>query len=109
MQKIKKGDTVQVIAGRDKGKRGKVLEVYPEEARVRVEGIAVQKRHLKPGANQKFPNGGIIDKEAKISLSNVMFYSEKLSRPVRVGIESSADGKKIRVARGQKGESVTLD
>lgn len=109
MQKIKKGDTVQVIAGRDKGKRGKVLDVFPDEGLVKVEGIAVQKRHLKPGANQKFPNGGIIDKEAKISLSNVMFYSEKLSRPVRVGISTGVDGKKVRVARGQKGENVTLD
>jgi|JI102314A1RNA_FD_contig_111_283700_length_6354_multi_3_in_0_out_0_11 large subunit ribosomal protein L24 len=109
MQKIKKGDTVQVIAGRDKGKKGKVIEVYPEEQLVRVEGVAVQKRHLKPGANQKHPNGGIIEREAKVSLSNVMFYSEKLSRPVRVGISVGADGKKVRVARGQKGENVALD
>lgn len=109
MQKIKKGDTVQVIAGRDKGKRGKVLEVLPEEGKVRVEGIAVQKRHLKPNTNQKFPNGGIIDKPGRISISNVMFYSEKLGRPVRVGIKDDGDGKKVRVARGRRGESVALD
>jgi large subunit ribosomal protein L24 len=109
MQKIKKGDTVQVIAGKDKGKKGKVLEVLPDEGLVRVEGIAVVKRHLKPGANQKFPNGGIIDKPARISLSNVMFYSEKLGRPVRVGIKSLGDGKKVRVARGRGAEQIELD
>jgi len=108
MQKIKQGDTVQVIAGRDKGKRGKVMDVFPEEQLVKVAGIAIQKRHLKAGANQKYPNGGIIEKEAKISLSNVMFYSEKLGKPVRVGI-SDTDGKRVRVARGQRGENVALD
>lgn len=108
MQKIKQGDTVQIIAGRDKGKRGKVLDVFPDIGKVKVEGVAVQKRHLKAGANQKYPNGGIVEKEAKISLSNVMFYSEKLQKPVRVGI-AETDGKKVRVARGQRGENVVLD
>ena len=82
MQKIKKGDTVQVVAGRDKGKRGKVLEVFPTEGKVRVEGVFVQKRHLKAGASQKIPNGGIIDKPGKIDVSNVKYYSDKLGRPV---------------------------
>lgn len=108
MQKIKKGDTVQVIAGKDKGKRGKVLEVFPDQGRVRVDGIAIHKKHLKPGANQRMPNGGIIDRPSKISLSNVMFYSEKLDRPVRVGIKDLGDGKKVRVARGPHGD-VQLD
>ena len=109
MQKIKKGDTVQVTRGRDKGKRGKVLEVFPETGRVRVDGVQVQKRHLRPGANQKFPNGGIIDRYGKISLSSVMFFSDKLGRPVRVGIKTLEDGKKVRVARGKGTESVELD
>jgi large subunit ribosomal protein L24 len=109
MQRIKKGDTVQVISGRDEGKRGKVLEVWPEEGLVRVEGVAIQKRHMKPGSNQKFPNGGIVDRPAKISLSQVMFYSEKLGRPVRVGIKDLGEGKKIRVARGKGLEEAALD
>ena len=107
MQKIKKGDTVQVTRGRDKGKRGRVLEVFPETGRVRVDGVNVQKRHLRPGANQKFPNGGIIDRPGKISLASVMFYSDKLGRPVRVGIKTLADGKKVRISRGK--DSVELD
>jgi large subunit ribosomal protein L24 len=93
MQKIKKGDTVQVMAGRDKGKRGKVIEVFPEEGLVRVEGVNVQKRHL----------------EGKVQLSNVMFFSEKLGRPVRVGIQSDADGNKMRVARGRGAAGAALD
>ncbi len=109
MQKIKKGDTVQVIAGRDKGKKGKVLEVWPADGKVRVEGVGVQKRHLKPGSNQKFPNGGIIDRPGKISLSNVMFFSEKLDRPVRVGIKEIEGGKLVRVGRGRSSEEVVLD
>ncbi len=115
MQKIKKGDTVQVIAGRDKGKRGKVLEVFPEEGMLRVEDVFVQKRHLKAGANPRIPNGGIIDKPAKIDISNVKFYSEKLGRPVRVGFRAEPHPNKphknvlSRVARGKHGESVDLD
>jgi large subunit ribosomal protein L24 len=98
-----------VIAGKDKGKKGKVLEVWPEDQKVRVEGIAVQKRHMKPGASQKFPNGGIVDRPAKISLSNVMFFSEKLDRPVRVGIKDDGQGNKTRVARGKGTEEAALD
>jgi len=109
MQKIKKGDTVQVMAGRDKGKRGKVIEVFPEEGLIRVEGINVQKRHLKPNASQRNPNGGIIEREGRIQLSNVMFFSEKLGRPVRVGIQSDVDGNKTRVARGRGAAGAALD
>jgi large subunit ribosomal protein L24 len=109
MQKIKKGDTVEVLAGRDKGKRGKVLEVLPTEGKLRVEGVFVQKKHLKAGVNQKIPNGGIIDKPAKIDISNVAFYSDKLGRAVRVGVSVRDDGSKVRVARGPHGESIELD
>lgn len=109
MPKIKKGDTVVVVAGRDKGKRGKVLDVFPEEGKVRVEDVFVQKKHLKAGASQKIPNGGIIDRAGKIDVSNVKFYSEKLGRPVRVGYKTREDGNKVRVARGRHGEGVELD
>ena len=109
MQKIKKGDTVQVIAGRDKGKRGKVLEVLPEEGKVRVEGIAIQKRHLKAGARQSLPQGGILDRPGKIHISNVRFYSEQAGRGVRSGFEQTGDGGKVRVARGKKAAGTRLD
>lgn len=115
MQKIKKGDTVEVIAGRDKGKRGKVLDVFPTEGKVRVEEVFIQKRHLKAGANPRIPNGGVIDKPGKINISNVKFYSEKLGRPVRVGFREephpTKPNKKVkfRVARGRHGENVDLD
>lgn len=109
MQKIKKGDFVQIIAGRDKGKRGKVLDIYPQDGKVRVEGVFIQKRHMKPGASQRLPSGGIIDRPGKIDISNVQFYSEKLGRPVRVGIKTLEDGTKVRVARGKHGEGAELD
>ena len=109
MRKIKKGDLVEVIAGRDKGKRGKVLDVFISEGKIRVDQVFIQKRHLKAGANQKLPNGGIIDKPGKIDISNVKFYSEKLGRPVRVGFAVREDGSKVRVARGKHGEAVELD
>jgi large subunit ribosomal protein L24 len=109
MHKIKKGDTIQVIAGRDKGKRGKVLKVFPDEAKLHVEGVMVHKRHLKAGANQNLPNGGIVERPSKINISNVKFYSEKLGMPVRVGFEKNDGGEWIRVARGSKGNGAELD
>ncbi|MBI2372940.1 MAG: 50S ribosomal protein L24 [Deltaproteobacteria bacterium] len=109
MQKIKKGDLVQVMSGRDKGKKGKVLEVFGEDAKVQVEGVFIQKRHLKPGKTMSMPNGGILDRSGKIDLSKVQFYSEKLGRPVRVGIKVKDDGSKVRVAKGRGVEEVELD
>jgi large subunit ribosomal protein L24 len=73
---IRKGDTVQVIAGKDKGKSGKVLEVLREKGRVRVEKIAVVKRHLKKGRNQANPEGGIVEKTGTLAISNVMVVGE---------------------------------
>ena len=105
--KIKKGDTVKVIAG-DKdirGKTGKVLEVVRDSSgkwRVRVEGLNTIKRHIKPQRNPKHPEGGIIEQAGSIALSNVMLVSEKLGgRPVRTGSVFTSDGKKQRVARGR--------
>ncbi|WP_297446709.1 50S ribosomal protein L24 [Desulfurobacterium sp.] len=94
--KIKAGDKVVVIAGKDKGKVGKVLKVLPEEERVIVEGVRIIKKHLKP--SQKYPEGGIIEREAPIHISNVMLADPKDGKPTRVGIRFE-NGKKIRYAK----------
>ena len=95
--KIRKGDTVAVLTGRDKGKRGEVLSVNPEEGRALVRGVQMVKRHQKPtGMNQP---GGIIEKEAPIQLSNLALIDPKSGKPTRVGFTVLADGKKVRVAR----------
>jgi large subunit ribosomal protein L24 len=108
-QKIKKGDTVEVIAGRNKGEKGKVLEVLKGEDKVRVENIFVQKRHIKSGARQNMPQGGILDRPGKIHISNVRLYSEKVGKGVRVGFKTLEDGKLVRVARGRKVSGTELD
>jgi large subunit ribosomal protein L24 len=105
--KIKKNDLVKVISGSKeiKGKTGRVLEVLKDgdKWRVRVEGLNMIKRHIKPQKNPKHPEGGIIEGAGSIALSNVMLMSEKLNRPVRTGSSFSSDGKtKERVARGRK-------
>ncbi|MDY0322586.1 MAG: 50S ribosomal protein L24 [Candidatus Carbobacillus sp.] len=94
---VKKGDQVMVIAGKDKGKRGRVLAVYPKKERVLVEGINLIKRHTKP--NQQNPQGGIITKEAPIHVSNVMPIDPKTNRPTRVGYKVLDDGRKVRIAK----------
>ncbi|MCC7071488.1 MAG: 50S ribosomal protein L24 [Deltaproteobacteria bacterium] len=103
--KIKTGDLVKVISGgKDiKGKTGKVLEVLRDGDawRVRVEGLRMVKKHIKPQRNPKHPEGGIIEGAGSIPISNVMLMSEKLSRPVRTGASFTSDGKKQRVARGK--------
>ena len=92
--KIKKGDKVKIIAGKDLGKTGVVLKVFKLENRLLVEGVNIVSRHVKPGAVSK--EGGIIKKEAPINVSNVMFFDEKLGRPVKLG-SKIVDGKKYRV------------
>ena len=94
--KIRKGDTVKVIAGsyKDKGKVGKVLKVFPKENKVIVEGINIIKRHTKP--SQKLPQGGIIEKEAPIHVSNVMYFSTKFNVTSRIGFKYLDDGTKVR-------------
>ena len=108
--KIKKGDLVKVIAGgKDiKGQSGKVLEVLRDgdKVRVRVEGLRIIKRHLKPQRSAKHPEGGIIEGAGSIPLSHVMLFSETLNRPVRDGAaQKTGEGKasllKERVARGK--------
>ena len=94
LARIKKGDRVVVITGKDKGKTGKVLEVIPSKQRVVVEGINIVHKHQKPTETQQ---GGIIDIEAPIHVSNVMLLDEKTGKPTRVRIEIR-DGRKVRVA-----------
>ncbi len=95
--KIKKGDTVQVLAGRDKGKRGEVLRVEPKEDRAFVQGVNMVKRHEKPqGLNRP---GGITEKEGPIHLSNLALLDPTSGKPTRVGFKTLEDGKKVRVAK----------
>jgi len=92
---VRKGDMVQVITGKDAGKKGKILSVDPGKSRVIVEGVNIVKRHTKPNRNR--PQGGIIEKEAPIASSNVMIYCSKCKEPVRINKKILADGKKVRV------------
>lgn len=94
--KIKKGDEVIVIAGKDKGKKGSVLSVIRENDRVLVSGINLVKRHEKPGRGSA---GGIVSKEASLHISNVALLDPKEGKATRVGFKQLADGKKVRVAR----------
>ena len=100
MQKLKRDDEVIVIAGRDKGKRGKITRVLGS-GRVLVTGINMVKHHTKPNPNAG-NQGGIIEKEAGIAISNVAIYNPKSSKADKVGIRVEADGKKVRVFRSDK-------
>ena len=95
--KIRKGDRVQVLAGRDRGRRGEVLVVMPKEDRALVQGVNMVKRHQKPrGMNQP---GGIVEKEASIHLSNLALLDPSSDKPTRIGFRTLEDGKKVRVAK----------
>jgi large subunit ribosomal protein L24 len=94
---IKKDDFVRIIAGRDRGKQGKVLQVYPKDGRLRVERIHMIKRHTRP--TQQMQQGGIIEREGTIHISNVMLLCTRCNRGVRVGHQVLDDGKKVRVCR----------
>ena len=95
--KIKKNDQVVVIAGRDKGKRGRVLEVSPTNGKIKVEGAGIIKRHQRanPQSNR---GGGIIEKEAFINISNVQLIDPQSGKPTRVKYQIEGDGSKVRVA-----------
>ncbi len=95
--RIRRDDQIMVVAGKEKGKTGKVLRVIPEKAAVLIEKLNVVKRHQKP--SQKFKHGGIIEKEAPLSVSNVMILCQKCKGPVRTGIKILADGKKVRYCK----------
>lgn len=93
---VKKGDKVKVLSGKDRGKEGVVLEAYPKSERVLVEGINMIQKHAKP--SQENPQGGILNIEAAIHVSNVMPIDPKSGEPTRVGYEER-DGKKVRIAK----------
>lgn len=99
---VKKGDKVMVIAGKDKGKQGVILEAYPSKSRVLVEGVNVVKKHAKP--SQDNPQGGILNQEASIHSSNVMPIDPKTGEPTRVAYKVE-NGKKVRIAK-KSGEAL---
>ena len=100
--KIKKGDNVVVLAGRDKGKRGEVIKLIPKENRALVRGVNIVRRHQRQTAQQE---GGIISKEGPIQISNLAIEDPKDGKPTRVGFKVLADGKKVRVAK-RSGEQI---
>jgi large subunit ribosomal protein L24 len=94
---IRKNDTVLVIAGKEKGKKGKVLFVVPARSRVIVEHVNMIKRHQRP--TQKLRQGGIIEREGSLHVSNVMLVCGKCDKPTRVGMKVLADGRRVRICR----------
>ena len=95
--KIRKNDTVLVIAGKDRGKKGKVRFAYPEEQRILVEGINFIKRHTR--ARKQVRQAGIIEREAPINVSDVMLLCNRCNHPARVGYHFLEDGRKVRICR----------
>lgn len=102
--KIKKGDQVIVVTGRDRGKTGEVFEVLPKENRVRVRGVNLVKRHTRATQTQA---GGIVEKEAAIDISNVAHIDPKTKLPTRVGYKTLSDGRKVRFAK-RSGEVIDV-
>lgn len=102
MSKIKKGDHVVVLSGKDKGKGGQVLKMLPKEQRAIVQGVNMIKRHQRQSAQQ---DGGIITKEASIHLSNLSLEDPKDGKPTRVGFKILNDGRKVRFAK-RSGETI---
>ena len=97
MKKIKRNDVVVVISGNDRGARGKVLKVFPKTDRIIVEGVNMAKRHTRP--TQQLPQGGIVEKDAPIHISNVRLYSPKGNVATRVGFKTLKDNSKVRVCK----------
>ncbi len=95
--RIKKGDRVVVLAGKDKGKTGEVLKAMPKENRLIVQGVNMVKRHQRPTPTA---SGGIVEREASIHVSNVAHTDPKTDKPTRIGFKFLADGRKVRFARG---------
>ena len=97
--KVKKGDTVQVIAGKDRGAKGKVIQAYPDRDRVLVEGVNRIKKHTRISQNQRgAQSGGIVTQEAAIHVSNVMVVDSD-GKPTRVGKKVTDEGKRVRVSK----------
>jgi len=93
--KLKKDDIVEVIAGREKGKKGKILALFPNDGRLTIEKLNMLKRHTKPSAQNK--QGGIIEKEGMLSISNVLLVCDKCGKGVRIKRKKLEDGKRVRV------------
>jgi len=98
--RIRKGDTVVVIAGRDRGKSGKVLSVDRSKGKLIIEKINMIKRHTKP--NQKVKQGGILEREAPLAISNVMFLCPVTQKPTRLGVRMLDDGRRVRFSKKSK-------
>ena len=94
---IKKNDTVQIISGDEKGKRGRVLSMLSKDDRIIVEGINMIKRHMKP--SKKYSQGGIIEKEASVERSNIMLVCPKCDKPTKIGNKILENDKKIRLCK----------
>jgi len=104
MSNIKKGDRVIVTAGRDKGKKGEVLKIFPKEDRALVQGVHVVKRHQRQTQTQQ---GGIVNKESSIHLSNLAHVDPKSGKATRVGFKTLNDGRKVRFAK-KSGEVIDV-
>ena len=102
MQKLKKGDSVVVLTGKDKGRTGAIMQMMPKEGKALVSGINMIKRHQKQSQSQE---GGIVSREAAIQLSNLALADPKDGKPTRVGIKIKDDGSKVRVAK-RSGEEI---
>ncbi|TQV83727.1 50S ribosomal protein L24 [Denitrobaculum tricleocarpae] len=102
--KIKKGDKVTVITGRDKGKKGEVLRVVRDDDRVVVQGVNIVKRHTRPTASTP---GGIVEQEAPLHISNVAHIDPKSDQPTRVGFRVEEGGRKVRVSK-RSGEAIDI-
>jgi large subunit ribosomal protein L24 len=94
---IKKNDTILVVTGKEKGKKGRVISINPTKSKILIERINIIKRHMKP--SKKYSQGGIIEKEAPLHISNVMLVCSKCGKPTRIGNTILSDGKKVRVCK----------
>jgi large subunit ribosomal protein L24 len=104
--KVKKGDTVLVIAGKDKGAKGKVIQAFPEKNRVLVEGVNRIKKHTKISSTERgAQSGGIVTQEAAIHVSNVMVIDSE-GKPTRVGYTTNEEGKRVRISRKSDGKAI---
>lgn len=102
---LRKNDRVIVIAGKDKSKTGKIIEILSDKYRARVEGINLVKKHIKPGPNSK---GGIVEKEASIHISNLMLICPKCTEPTRISHKILEDGRRIRICK-KCGDAITAE
>lgn len=98
--RVRKNDTVQVMCGEFRGKTGRIVKVFPDKNRALVEGLNIIKRHTKP--NRKTQQGGIVQKEAPIHLSNLMLVCPKTGKPTRIGVSILEGGKRVRFSKRAK-------